>query len=914
MSRFYTSLTKHKDKIIERYVENGVRGTTEVHFKPKLFVPSQDQNSEHHSLGGLPLQPVLFDNIYAMDQWLDEMKNVPNYKIYGIDNPLAQYVAERYPEKQIAFDMKFIRGALLDIEVESGYKDAKGDIFSGPFPEPALAQYEVTAITVYDTFSGKFFVFGLETFKGEYIGTFDVDKLPPEVAKHIKPEQIEYVGYDSELDLLADFVDHFADAEYNYISGWNSDTFDIAYFCNRIDALLGRDQLKRISPLDYVRKRTFQGPYGEEVTFNIAGISNLDLKDIVDKHAFVELDNKKLNTAAKHFLGEEKVDHSDYKNLTEFYYKDYQNYISYNIHDVNLVKRIAEKTKMLQLAYTLAFLFHCNPDDTNATVLPWQYLMYGYGARGKEYSEIRPRVNSKPDYAGGYVKELNPGRYEDVVSVDANALYPHMAQQFNMGVETLIPWAITEQILDALAKELESLPEDQQDKYTRLYAERFRARQGIWDVYFERPYDFQVLKRLKVCMAPNLAMFKIERPSLLRRVFKDLYDTRSAIKRQMKNDERSLESIKKKYLDECLEQDAGFYKQKNEWETIIQNGDSNQHSHKIAANAGYGAIANENFADHFDIRIAEAITTAGQCSTRHIMFRLNEWINNKYNLSGDHCFYGDTDSVYVEFKEVVKAEGWDKLSVDAKTDKLDELAKNVLEPLFIQWAEELAASYNCPINALFFKREAISTVAIFTTKKRYAMLLTDNEGVRFATPKLKIVGLEARKSNYPMFCRDWMKKCYEFALNDQMSEMHQFVDACETDFKKDRDINEYGAAQNINNIEDYLDSSGNYVRGTPYHVKGAVNHNNLLKRLEVTHIMPLRSGNKYFVLPLRKGSPFGMEVISYDDQLPKEFKLDQFIDKETAFNKCFISPLTNFLTAINWEAKAPTSFSLDSLF
>ena len=90
-------------------------------------------------------------------------------------------------------------------------------------------------------------------------------------------------------------------------------------------------------------------------------------------------------------------------------------------------------------------------------------------------------------------------------------------------------------------------------------------------------------------MAPNLAMFKIERPSLLRRVFKDLYDTRSAIKRQMKNDERSLESIKKKYLDECLEQDAGFYKQKDEWETIIQNGDSNQHSHKIAANAGYGA-------------------------------------------------------------------------------------------------------------------------------------------------------------------------------------------------------------------------------------------------------------------------------------------------------------------------------------
>lgn len=489
-----------------------------------------------------------------------------------------------------------------------------------------------------------------------------------------------------------------------------------------------------------------------------------------------------------------------------------------------------------------------------------------------------------------------------------------MAQQFNMGVETLIPWAITEQILDAMAKELESLPEEEQDKYTRLYAERFRARQSIFDIYFERPYHFQVLKRLKVCMAPNLAMFKTERPSLLRRVFKDLYDTRSAIKRQMKNDERSLEALKKSYLTESLEKDESFYKESEKWETIIQNGDSNQHSHKIAANAGYGAVANENFADHFDIRIAEAITTSGQVSTRHIMFKLNEWINNKYNLTGDHCFYGDTDSIYAEFKEVVKAEGWDKLTVDEKTDKLDELIKNTLEPLFIKWAEDLAESYNCPINALFFKREAIATTAIFTTKKRYAMLLTDNEGVRFAEPKLKIVGLEARKSNYPMFCRDWMKTCYKYALEDKKSDMHTFVDKCETEFKKEREINEYGAAQNINNIEDYLDLSGNYIKGTPYHVKGAVNHNNLLKRLEVTHIPPLRSGNKYYVLPLRKGSPFGMEVIAYDDRLPLEFKLEKFIDKESAFDKCFISPLTNFLNAVKWEPKAPTSFSLDSLF
>ncbi|AXF41428.1 DNA polymerase [Acinetobacter phage SH-Ab 15599] len=488
-----------------------------------------------------------------------------------------------------------------------------------------------------------------------------------------------------------------------------------------------------------------------------------------------------------------------------------------------------------------------------------------------------------------------------------------MAQQFNMGIETLVPWGITEKILDALAQEMDDIPEEEQTQYTRLYAQRFRERKGIWDIYFEAPYQFQTLKRLKVCMAPNLAMFKTEKPSLLRRVFKDLYDTRKVIKKAMKDDERSLESFKKKYLDEQLEKTEAYYKEYDVWETKIQNGDSNQHAHKIAANAGYGAIANENFADHFEIRIAEAITTAGQCSTRHIMFKLNEWINKTYNLEGDHCFYGDTDSIYTEFKGVVKASGWDELSDSEITDKLDELMTTTIEPLYIQWAEELASSYNCPINALFFKREAIAMVAIFTTKKRYAMLLTDNEGVRYATPKLKIVGLEARKSNYPMFCREWMKTGYQLALEEKKTELHDFVAKCEVEFMKSRNINEYGAAQNINNIEDYL-SNGVAVKGTPYHVKGAINHNTLLTKVDAPQIMPLRSGNKYYVLPLRKGSPFGMEVIAYDDQLPKEFNLEKFIDKDAAFSKCFINPLTNFLVAIKWEAKAPTSFSLNSLF
>lgn len=913
MSRFYTSITRNGVNVVERYVENGEHKMNIEEFKPELFVTSLQSDTGYKSTSGLPLERVEFDNMYAMDEFLERMKSTSNYRIYGIDNILAQYVAKYYPNKEIKFDMKLIKGAILDIEVESG-EMVNGEALNGPFPEPADAFHPITAITTYATHLDTFFVYGLERFKGQDVGTFDIYKLPPHIADKLGNSKVEYKGFDDEKVLLLEFTALCETQQFNFISGWNSDTFDIPYICNRIDALLGRETLKRISPLGYVRKRTFQGKYGEEVTFTIGGVSNLDLKDIIAKHAFVELDNAKLNTAALHFLKEEKADYSQYKNLTEFYYFDYQNYIAYNIRDVDLVKRIAEKTKFLQLAYTLAFLFHCNPDDTTATVLPWQYLMYSYGSREHEYSEIRPRVIGKPDYVGGYVKDVVPGNYKWVMSSDANALYPHMAQQFNMGIETLVPVEIGNKVLDALAAEMDNLPEEEKNHYTRTYADRFKRREAIWDIYFEHPYNFATLKKLNICMAPNLAFFKTDKESLLRKVFRDLYSTRKVIKNGMKDKERALEGYKKTALANALDKTPEYFKHVDDAGNEIQNDDNNQHAHKIAANAGYGAIANENFVDHFDIRIAEAITTAGQCSTRHIMYRLNEWINKTYNLTGDHCFYGDTDSIYTEFDGVVKACGWDKLSDQEITDKLDNLMNDVIEPMYITWAEELATSYNCPINALFFKREAIAISAIFTTKKRYAMLLTDNEGVRYAQPKLKVIGLESRKANYPKFCRDWLQDCYKLALLDQKEELHKFVSDAEHTFINVKQINDYGAAQNINNIEQYIEGHFAAKKGTPYHVKGAINHNRLVHEKSLTHIKPLRSGNKYFILPLRKGSPFGMEVIAYDEALPKEFGLDSHIDKDQAFEKTFIKPLTNFLTAINWEPKASTTFSLDSLF
>ena len=55
-------------------------------------------------------------------------------------------------------------------------------------------------------------------------------------------------------------------------------------------------------------------------------------------------------------------------------------------------------------------------------------------------------------YAGAYVKEPKPGKYDWVVSFDLNSLYPHLIMQYNISPETIRetrhPSASVERILN----------------------------------------------------------------------------------------------------------------------------------------------------------------------------------------------------------------------------------------------------------------------------------------------------------------------------------------------------------------------------------------------------------------------------------------------------------------------------------
>ena len=47
-------------------------------------------------------------------------------------------------------------------------------------------------------------------------------------------------------------------------------------------------------------------------------------------------------------------------------------------------------------------------------------------------------IKKSQEYAGGYLKEPNPGLYEWVIDLDFTSLYPSIIRSLNIGVETLV--------------------------------------------------------------------------------------------------------------------------------------------------------------------------------------------------------------------------------------------------------------------------------------------------------------------------------------------------------------------------------------------------------------------------------------------------------------------------------------------
>ena len=174
--------------------------------------------------------------------------------------------------------------------------------------------------------------------------------------------------------------------------------------------------------------------------------------DLYKKFTYKAQESYRLDYIAKVELGQQKLDHSEFDTFKDFYTKGWQKFIEYNIIDVELVDRLEDKMKLIELALTMAYDAKVNYNDVFYQVRMWDTIIYNYLKKRNIVIPPKNRSAKNEKYAGAYVKEPIPGKYDWVVNFDLNSLYPHLIMQYNISPETLIeekhPTANVDRILN----------------------------------------------------------------------------------------------------------------------------------------------------------------------------------------------------------------------------------------------------------------------------------------------------------------------------------------------------------------------------------------------------------------------------------------------------------------------------------
>ena len=334
---------------------------------------------------------------------------------------------------------------------------------------------------------------------------------------------------------------------------------------------------------------------------------------------------------------------------------------------------------------------------------------------------------------------------------------------------------------------------------------------------------------------------------------------------------------------------------------------------KIQLNSAYGAIGN-NYFRYYKLENAEAITLGGQFSIRWIENRMNKYMNKLLKTQEvDYVIASDTDSIYLHMGPLVDAvyKGREK-TIEGIVSFLDKICEVEFEKYISSSYEALANYVNAYEQKMFMKRETIAERGIWTAKKRYILNAWDIEGVRFAEPKLKIMGIEAVKSSTPAPCREMIKKALTIIMSQTEDDVIDYIAKMRSDFKK-LDASIIAFPRSCNNVDKWESKFSIYSKGTPIHVRGALLHNHYIKKnvLESKYSY-INNGDKIKFCYLSKPNPIRENVISFMGELPTELGLNNYIDYTLMFDKSFVEPLKAVLDAIGWSVERRAT--LESFF
>lgn len=794
----------------------------------------------------------------------ESKKNLRSFSDSGVDlcesdlDERVKFLHNRYSNVKLNPKASDFNVCYIDIEI-AGEND---------FPKPTEAKYPINLITVKESKNGKVYTWGTTQYTGN------------------SPSVETYHYFSSELAMMEHFVRWFRKQKFDFITGWNVQNFDITYIVNRINNLVEGDvslhelasllsPLKKIKqkPLIHPLTRKHEGHY-----YELAGITILDYMELYDKFTFVTLESRSLQYVATLELQKGKLELDGA--INHIYKTDWNTFVEYNIQDVLLVWELELKKRFIELAiimcyhsltpfdrvfssiaviegYILRFMHDRNlvMSDRSNIGRDWWHEEKMYIVKDKfglpYYQNCKEdEKDFEPFYVKGGHVEAFPGLWELCMSDDINSSYPHQVMQYNIS------------------------PETKTIKPSKVLIESGALiKSEINGVYYKRTDN-----------------------AVLPTIVKQIFDERKHFKK-----------LKDEAKESGNKELAAYY-------------DSQQHIRKILINSMYGVLANKYF--HFyDVDNARAITRGGRVTVRYLAACSNSYFKDNWHKIGEKVLGSfvpgpdgnpqkinnnvvvliDTDSNYYCLKEI-----YDKYCPSMDKMEFFEKMESFMDPFF-EKILKIKADNNKMKQVIVFKREGFILKQLILAKKKYITELLKNENDIYDPPKMKVTGVEIKKSDTPQFCKIELMNAVRDILNYKNKEKNiKLLNEIKKAFKSQpfdliaqkSSIQEYSKFV-PHPIEHYLKHGIQYESGSIMTAKAALNYNYLINKMQLP-LMPIANGSKIKYIRVMPNNPINCETVAWVGNYPHEFEKLFKIDYDEQFIKTFLSVIERIHVVLGW--------------
>ena len=676
-------------------------------------------------------------------------------------------------------------------------------------------------------------------------------------------DNIEIISFHTEAALLETFIERYRQIQPHILTGWNIEGFDIPYLLNRISRVLGDNAERALSPVGVINYRE-----GLDKWF-IEGVAILDYMLLYKKFTMGERPSYRLDAIGRHEVDLGKIEYEG--NLDDLFAEDINKYIEYNLNDVEIVKRLDDKLKFIDLCRAICHKGHIPYQQIHITsaYLEGAILTHtrnlGVVTKNKPYNVVKDGK-----FSGAFVKVPEPGRYEWIYDLDLTSLYPSIIMTLNISPETKV------------------------GIFTDFNSDDFRARKernwtlNVAGKFRELTTDqvFEFLEAEQCSVGSNGAMFKTDKSGLIPSILDRWFSERVEFKNLRKKYEKEGDDAKVAYFDQM------------------------QYTTKILLNSMYGVLGNKTFR-FFDIDNAEAVTLTGQQLIKATGEFGSKFYNDELGTKGkDYCIYTDTDSVFFSAKPIIEKRfpNIDMTDNAAMAKAILPVADEV--QIYINKMYDLYAQriHNVSKHRFDIKQELISRAGIWIAKKRYAQWVINQEGN--PCDKLDVKGIDVVRSSFPAAMRTFLSGVLRSILENRTQHAVDEDILTFKDAMKGMDTSDIAKSTGVKDIEKHIFKDEGTIelsKGAPAHVKAAVAYNNMLRRTGTTNKGEIRSGDKIKWVYLKQ-NPYGLDAMAfknYDD--PEEVL--EFINKYINYDKIFTRELYNkleaFYSALKW-GEVPT--------